>query len=240
MTGTRVAELDVSTSGRPRVEAASRPSSMREVVAQMREAGAEVLELDVLASNDAARALLRPLGIPAGRAAARGADRRARAAPRAGGRADVRLRPCPDRRRREGQARRGRRCCGSSRTSRSRRNWVRVRSDATDADPDSAEGAREGALVHDRRRRALARRPAWRRRALRPLRPRRRRRRVPVRSRVLRTAAAGRRLRARRERDGRRAADRRRPEARARGGPHRGLARRAAARARSCTNRSRP
>ena len=36
--------------------------------------------------------------------------------------------------------------------------------------------------------------------------------------------------RARRERDGGRAADRRRPEARARGGPHRGLARRAAAR----------
>jgi hypothetical protein len=109
-------------------------------------------------------------------------------------------------------------------------NWVRVRSDATDAEPERLKAlAKElsyttgGVVLSLGVDRGVVR-------SLRPLRQGRRRRRVPVRPRVLRTAPSRRHLCARRERDRGRPADWRRPEARARGGAHRGLARRAATR----------
>ena len=118
--------------------------------------------------------------------------------------------------------------------------WVRVRSDATDADPARAQVAREGNVVHERRRCARTRRRAGHGRPVQPLRPRRRRRRVSLRPRVLRPAAAGRRLRDGREPDRRRAADRRRPEARARGRRTAATPSASCRRRRSCTSRSRP
>ena len=57
----------------------SRRELVREAATALRDAGAEMLELEVLQSNERARAVYERLGFLAGRVGARRADRRARA-----------------------------------------------------------------------------------------------------------------------------------------------------------------
>ena len=218
---------------------------VREAASALRERGAEVLELDVLASNERARAVYERWGFsPVELTLAAPIDALVRRLDAATGgptfgSVHVQTDDVTTVERAVQKVAAAARPVGAHGGDRPRQRLGhrRTTSSAT-ATRSALPRLAQGAVVRERRRRARARRRGRGARALHALRPRLGRRRVRVGAGVPRAAAAGRRDRARREPDRRRAADRRRPGAGARGRAHRRVARRPAARARAATRRS--